>query len=123
MTCNPATLRVLIPDLADPPDQLFTDNQLMQLISLYGGNAKRAAAAAIDAVATDQALLYKSVRTDDLAVDGTKVAEALRKRAQSLREEADRDDDASGEEAILIVPSVPDDLYFRPEASARPWGW
>ncbi len=56
-------VRVLIPDLST--DQLFTDGEIETFLVIYNGNVRRAAAAAIDAVAVNEALLYKIVRTDD----------------------------------------------------------
>jgi len=122
MTCTSGDVRVLIPDLAPAPDQLFTDDEIQRFISIYKGNAKRAAAAAIDAIAVNEALLYKVVRTDDLSVNGVTGAEMLHKRAVALREEADNDDLRDGDDAFLLVPTIPESHAW-PEASARGWRW
>jgi hypothetical protein len=85
--------RLLIPDTAVDADldYLFSDTQISALLRLYNDNVKRAAAQAKDIIATDQVLLLKVVKTDDLAVDGAKVAAELRAQAKALRDQADYD--------------------------------
>lgn len=102
-------VRLLIPDTAqDENDEyIFTDGQIAAFLSIYKDNIKRAAAQALDVLATDTALLLKVVRTDDLQVDGVKVAAELRARAKSLREDADADDyeDAAAEGFQVVYPT------------------
>ena len=83
---NIDTVRVLIPDL-DSSDYMFTNEQLQSLLDLYNNSARLAAASAIDAVAANEALTYKYVKTDDLTVDGSKGVAALQARARGLRDE------------------------------------
>lgn len=87
-------VRLLIPDAAQDAagKYIFTDDQLTALLALHKGSIKRAAARALDIIATDTALLLKVVRTDDLQVDGVKVSAELRAHAKELRAEADADD-------------------------------
>lgn len=94
-------VRLLIPDVApvtqgrlpdSVPVLIFTDEQIESFLAMNGGNVKRAAADAIDTVATDEALLSKVIKTEDLQTDGAKLLEALRKRAAALRSSADEDD-------------------------------
>lgn len=113
-------VRLLIPDL-DADNQLFTDIELEGFLSLYRGSVRRAAAAAIDSVANNEALLFKVVKTDDLQVNGAAVAEALRKRAVSLRAEADVDDSAAVTDEFTIV--YPKHCWPVPEATPRPFSW
>lgn len=113
-------VRALIPDTAtddgtDDTDYLFSDDHIDSVLSLYGDNVKRAAAALIDVLANDQALLYKSVRTDDLTVNGASVAEALRRRSDSLRREADS---ADSEHFEIVY----DEGQFWPEGTPPQWG-
>lgn len=90
------TVRLLIADLAtDPPDRLFTDEQIEAFLDLEGG-VKCAAAAALGAIAVSEALVSKVIRTLDLATDGAKLAAELRARAKELRAEAELDDDTGG---------------------------
>ena len=63
-------VRLLIPDLAPAPDQIFTDAQINQFLTLSGQKVFLAAARALEVVAADEALVYKIVRTDDLSING-----------------------------------------------------
>jgi hypothetical protein len=66
----------------------FGDAEIGAFLDMYGDNVKLAAARAIEVIAGSQALLLKSWKSDDLAVNGDKIAESLRKIAAQLREEA-----------------------------------
>ena len=66
----------------------FGDSEIGAFLDMYGDNVKLAAARAIEVIAASQALLLKSWKSDDLAVNGDKIAESLRKIATQLREEA-----------------------------------
>lgn len=105
-------VRLLIPDTAtedgtDQTDYVFSDAQITAFLEIASGNTLRAAAHAMVALANDQALLLKHIRTYDLAVNGPMVAEALRKSAEGLREEADKADAEEGlEDAFQIVDFV-----------------
>ena len=104
-------VRVLIPDL-DSSNRIFTDAQIALFLSAAKANDLRAAAFAVDAVATNEALLLKKLTTDDFHVDGPAAADALRKHAAALRAEANRLDDL--DEAFLLV---------FPEATPLPFFW
>lgn len=119
-------VRLLIPDSDTfdgtvDTDYLFSDDQITALLSLYSDSVRRSAAAAIDIIANDQVLLYKVVRTDDLSVNGAEVADALRKRAQSLREEAKAYDGQELEDSFQIVYPLDSD-NFLPEGVPPVWG-
>ncbi len=94
-------VRALIPDL-DIADQIFTDDEITVYLSLFSGNSLRAAAAALLAIATNEALL-KKMHTDDLGFDGPAGAEAIRKNAMALLGEADRQDAGLADSAFLIA--------------------
>jgi hypothetical protein len=66
----------------------FGDAEIGAFLDMYGDNVKLAAARAIEVIAASQALLLKSWSSDDLTVNGDKIAESLRKIAAQLREEA-----------------------------------
>lgn len=87
-------VRVLINDYRpdDPGNVVFTDTEIQVFLDLEDGSVKRAAAQALDVIADDEALTSKAIRTQDLQTDGPKVADSLRKRATSLREQADDDE-------------------------------
>ena len=106
MPINPTTddgqVRLLANDVADAPDQVFTDAEIQAFLTLEGGNIKRAAAQAIDTIADNEALISKVIRSQDLQTDGAKVAESLRKRAAALRAQADEADDNAGSAFELV---------------------
>jgi hypothetical protein len=85
-------VRLLISD-TDLDDPLFTDPQISTFLALENGSVRLAAAAALDVIATSEALTSKAIRTQDLSTDGPKVAAALRDHAAALRAQAT----ASGE--------------------------
>jgi hypothetical protein len=115
--------RVLIPDVETDDgttsgDYVLSDAALEGILSISGNNPKRAAAYALNAIASDQALLIKKVRTDDLSTDGPAVADALRKQAQVLFTQADEEDARLLDESSQIV--YPEDGIFWAEGAPIP---
>lgn len=103
-------VRVLIADMGTPP--LIDDQTLQTYLELQGWEdgarwaVKRAAADALEAIAVSEVLVSKVIRTQDLSTDGAKVAEALRKVASGLREQADDEDpDFGGVFEIIDTPT------------------
>ncbi len=87
-------LRLLTTDL-DEAFPILTDPQYEAFFALEGGNVKKGAAAALEAIATSETLRSKKITTQDLSIDGPAVAEDLRKRAKLLRDQVRKDiDDA-----------------------------
>lgn len=128
-------VRLLISDI-DDPNFIFTDDQIGGYLAGYGltntspvtprGPILRAAADALDAIATSEALVSKVMQTvDGLQTDGAKVANSLRTRADSLRRQADAEDG--------LDPEGVADAYFgvapfcptpdRREAAEWPVAW
>ena len=93
-TSDRGKVRLLIPD-TDETALLLSDEQVDAFLSMESG-VKRAAAAALESIASNEALVGKVIKTQDLATDGAKVAETLLKRAATLRQQADEDDPESG---------------------------
>jgi len=83
-------VRMLINDTGAP--WVFSDEEITAFLTLEGGSIKLAAAQAIDTNADNEALASKVLKTQDLSTDGAKVADALRKRAAALREQAAAED-------------------------------
>lgn len=104
-------VRLLIPDTAEP--FTFTDEEIQAYLSISKDNIKRAAANALDAIASSTVMLLKLVKTDDLTVDGPAVGKELRLRARALRDEADADDleDAMSEGFQIINPVYVPDVW------------
>jgi hypothetical protein len=123
-------VRLLIADTTESALTL-TDQQVEGYLGLYGGTAatstlsqtRRAAADALDAIATSEALVSKVIRTHDLSTDGAKLADVLRKQAATLRAQADTaDDDAAG--GFLDVAEFSPYPGGVPELTERPlYGW
>ena len=95
-------VRVLIPDLRkledlrdlrNEPRYLFTDDEILAFLAVNGGNVKRAAADACDAIGMDKALQLLVLKTDDKQTDGAKLLDAIVKRARALREQAKEDEE------------------------------
>lgn len=95
-------LRALIPDDYEP-EQLFTDEQLAQFYRVASGNLLRAAGFACLAVGTSEALISKVTKTQDLATDGAKVANALTEKAKALFEQADAMDAGEADSYFDII--------------------
>lgn len=91
---------------------VFSDEEIAGYLALEGGSVKLAAAQALDTIADNEALASKYIRDHQLTVDGTKVADSLRKRAASLRVQAD-EGDGGFFEVIDFGSSVPE-LTERP---------
>lgn len=103
-----AAVRLLI---NDPNGAVFDNGEIQSLLSLEGGSVKLAAAQAIDTIADNEALVSKVIKDGDLATDGAKVAEALRKRAATLRAQAAKavaDEDAGTDGGFFGLATMPD---------------
>jgi hypothetical protein len=86
-------VRLLISDV-DPDRRVLSDDDVVGFLDVEGGVVKLAAAQALDAIASSEALVGKVIRTQDLSTDGAKVAESLRAHAALLRGQA-ADEDGS----------------------------
>jgi hypothetical protein len=98
-------VRLLISDIRTP--FIFEDNEIDAFLSMRQNNVLRAAASALMAIASNEALLYKYVRTDDLTVDGVKGATEIRLQARQLESQADNED----EFFTVTYPDAP--FYWR----------
>ena len=91
---NVGKVRVLLGDV-DPENVLqgigeykyFSDDELVAVLQMYDHNVKLTAARCLETIASSQVLLLKSWSSDDLTVNGDKIAESLRRIAQQLRDE------------------------------------
>ncbi len=106
-------IRALIPDLQAAPEQLFTDAQLQVYLDI-DANPVRAAALAIEAVATNEALLLKNLTISGagtLRTDGARVSDALLARARQLRATADEGGDFEIAELVVNPTTAAQRLY------------
>lgn len=101
-------VRLIIGDTnADDPD--FTDDQLHGFLSIARDSVLRAAADALDAIATNEALLSKKLSTQDRSSDGPAVADALRAHATALRQRAKEEEDAVEDDPFFLAFNITGD--------------
>ena len=87
---NPAAIisrdrvRLLIPDRVTP-DHIFEDEEITAFLAMES-DVWSATAAALETIASDQAMVLKVMKLLDISTDGAKVSDALLARAQMLRE-------------------------------------
>jgi 2-polyprenyl-6-methoxyphenol hydroxylase-like FAD-dependent oxidoreductase len=94
-TTSVGQVRVLLGD-TDPTDvaggfgtyMFFSDDELTALLDMYDDNPKLTAARCMETIAGSQALLLKAWSSDDLTVNGDRIAKELRELAKQLRSEA-----------------------------------
>lgn len=96
-------VRLLIADTGTSP--ILDDGQINGFLSLNDGNVRLAAADALDAIASSEALISKAIKTQDLQTNGPATATALRDHANQLRQQAL---DLDGADMFDIVDTRPD---------------
>ena len=102
-------IRLLIADVDTGDNQIFTDEQLEGYLGITDHSVKRAAADALDAIATSEALISKVITTQDRSSDGRAVADALRKHADALRKRAQEEEDVENGEPFFLAFNLTDD--------------
>lgn len=113
---NIGRVRVLLGD-TDPTNVannvgeylFFSDAEIESILGMYSDSPQLAAARCLDTIAGSQALLLKSWSSDDLTVNGDRIAKELRELAKQLRAEAMQ---AEGSEAFEIVAFGEDDADY-----------
>jgi hypothetical protein len=90
-------------------------------LTLEAGRPRRAAAQALDTIASNEVLVSKVIRTQDLQTDGSKVAAELRARAKALRDQDDQTDTDGNPFAMDIVDYDPSRAYCG--RYSEPWSW
>lgn len=104
-------VRLLIAD-TDEANLVLDDPQVTGFLAINAGSVRRAAADALDAIADSEVLVSKVIKTQDLATDGAKTADALRVHAERLRKQAEDDD--------FVFDIVDFDPYPWPELTEHP---
>jgi hypothetical protein len=89
LTTEIGQVRLLIPDRVDA-GHVFEDDEIQAFLTLEG-TVREAAAGALEAIASDQAMVLKVMRLLDLQTDGARVSDALLARAAALRKQAEDD--------------------------------
>jgi len=114
-------VRLLIPDkqITDPDVLLFQDDEIEALLSLSQDSVAYATALALETIATDTVMLLKASKIMDISFNGPADAEALYKRAATLRENWETIDNTVEE----IESGVMDALNVVDDFSWRNWIW
>lgn len=112
-------VRLLLGDRTEP--YIFSDEELSGFLAIAGGSVKRAAASGLLVIAGNEAYLYKYVRTDDLLVDGPKVAAELRLQAQALKDEAAIDEETDLEHFMIVSPAGSCEWEYMERPQIKPW--
>lgn len=87
-------VRALVPDRSEG-DYLLSDEEIAFYLAIEP-SLKRAAAQAIEVIASDQVLVLKAIKILQLQTDGPKMSVALLQRAQRLRDSDDYAQAAAG---------------------------
>lgn len=88
---------------AQEPEYLFDDARLQAFLTINNGGVRFAAADCIDAIADNEALVLKKIRTEDLQTDGPATANALRLHATSLRAQAKQEAAELADEGGMVI--------------------
>jgi len=87
-------VRLLVTDV-DQTQPLFQDDEIDAFLAIEGGSVPRAAALALDTIASNESLVQKASRLVDFQTNGPAVAADLRAHAAALRARADELDAAA----------------------------
>lgn len=87
-TTDRGRVRMLITD-RNEASPIFQDDEIDAFLALEDDSVRRAAALALETIASDQVLVLKVIVTLDTETDGAKVSDALLKRAAALRAQED----------------------------------
>ena len=98
LSTDAGKVRLLIgdTDIAEPDARIFSDEELAALLALEASDVRRAAAQALDTMATSEAMIQKVIRVMDLTTNGAATAAALRAHAKELRRQVAEGEPAAG---------------------------
>jgi hypothetical protein len=105
LATNIGKVRRTIPD-KEETDAIWSDEEITSFLDDENNDWRRASALALEIMASDELLVLKTIRIHNIETNSDRMASALMKRAQSLRQlakEADADTDASSFEIIEMV--------------------
>lgn len=92
-------VRMLIPDRVEA-NAVFSDEEIQAYLDMNDSNVRRAAAEALETIASDEAMTLKVISTLDLTTNGASTSAAILERAKILRQQADEAD--AGEEGGMF---------------------
>lgn len=104
-------MRLILSD-KDEQNVFYQDEELQAFLTM-AGDVRRAAADALDAMASNQAMVLKVIRTLNLSTDGAATARALREHAKTLREQAEAADAGDGD--LFEIAEFAGDVFTQRE--------
>ncbi|PKN91102.1 MAG: hypothetical protein CVU44_21025 [Chloroflexi bacterium HGW-Chloroflexi-6] len=114
-TYDPTTsigkMRMIIQD-KDEQNVFFQDEELQAFLDM-ASDVRRAAADALESMASNQVMVLKVVRTLSLSTDGAATARALREHAKILRDQADLAD--AGDGGLFEIAEFAGDVFTQRE--------
>ena len=121
-------IRTLIPDteavFGPAGDKtLFSDNEISDFYTAGSGSVLRAAALAVYAIATSEAMISKVIRTQDLQTNGATLSDALVKKGDALMKRADKIDDNESASYFQIINYRDGWGTYPPELTEWNWGY
>ena len=114
---NRGRVRLLIPD-ADASTHVFEDDEIDAFLSLET-DVRRAAALALETIASSQAMTLKVIKLLDLQTDGASVAKSLMTRASALRGQAEDAEAMEEDGGLEVIEMVTNDFGFRSRVNAE----
>lgn len=112
LATNIGKVRLLIPDRVDS-GHILEDDEITAMLAMEGNVVKRAAALALESIASNQTLVLKVIKLGDLGTDGASVARALLQRAAQLRAQADAEEAQSEGGGFDVAEMVVDQFSWR----------
>ena len=110
-------VRLLIPD-ADASNHVFEDDEIDAFISLET-DVRRAAALALETIASSQAMTLKVIKLLDLQTDGASVAKSLMLRASALRSQAEDAEAMEEDGGLEVIEMVTNQFGFRSRVNSE----
>lgn len=98
-TTDVGKVRMLIPDRVEE-NAVFSDEEIAAYLEMNESNVRRAAAEALETIASDEAMTLKVISTLDLTTNGASTSAAILERAKILRQQAAEAD--AGEEGGMF---------------------
>jgi hypothetical protein len=111
-TSSLGQVRLLVPD-RDSSNLFYSDDEINGFLSIEASNVKRAAALALETMASNEAYVQKVTKLLDLQTNGAATAKSLMDRAARLREQADNEEAWTDGGAFDIAEQVQDDFSAR----------
>lgn len=120
---NIGRVRVLLGD-TDPTNVsanvgeylFFSDDEIEAILEMYSNSPQMAAARCLDTIAGSKALLLGAWSSDDLTVNGDRIARELRELAKQLRAEALASESSEAFEIIAMA-----EIERTPELAEPTW--